>query len=314
MSIHQDYTPVPGRLGIGKNSNTKPKLPVVGNISIGLPPDAQNNYPRSIDYFRASGNYVDAFKQAYPGQPNKLLIVFPSNDRRDVCKNYYEIRQGKSLLAEGDGILWNRAWDLSQGKYLENYVIQTESPREDPVVGPLMVLGKGTKNAATLKEMLVLKFVLPEVKTAIGVWKLTTHGKDSTIPSVISCFDEMYEACNKQIMGIPFDLTVKFHEAVLPDKTKKRYPVLGITANVSLEHAEKLAALAEHNPAMANRLRLLTSSRIEQEYQAMIEGPTQAALPVAPTPSQDEWVDAEVVEPGVGDHTQLTDEERKMYE
>lgn len=308
-----NYQHRPGRLGRGRNANIKKHLPIIGNLSIGLPPDPAKGvkYPRSINYFRAKGDYADAFRLQYGDKPTSIVVAFESDDPGLVCNHHYSIREGKTLLAEGDGITWERAWSFEHNRYLENYVMQAESMRDDPVIGPLTNVAK-----VSVVEELTMRLLLPDVKSGLGVWKFTTRGKASSIPSLTSSFDEICEATGGRIAGIPFDFSVAIHEAVMPDKQKKRYPVLKLVANLTVGHLEKVKQMAEHNPLIRKRLQMLSPQKIDQEYQAFLERKQQPQIGPAPGDSEQneaEWADAEVVEPGEGDPSSMTEEERNLY-
>lgn len=98
--------------------------------------------------------------------------------------------------------------------------------------------------------------------------------------------------------------------------TKKRYPVAQLTANVAMDQVEKVRVLAENNPVIGQRLQLMDSNRIEQEYQKLIEqqgGSDKLLGDGAQATAEEDWVEAEVVEPGEGDPSSMTEEERNLY-
>ena len=85
------------------------KIGVIGKIKIGEIVPAQNGKtrPSSIDYFKpdADDQYKAMFVERYGEKPDKISIVFLSNDLSEVCRNYYELgdTSGKRIAYGGGG-------------------------------------------------------------------------------------------------------------------------------------------------------------------------------------------------------------------
>lgn len=212
-------------------------LGVVGKIKIGelVPTGNGKSRPSSLDYFRADAHeqYGRFFREYYSEKPNKITVVFLSNDMNEVCKNYYELRDASGgRVAYGDGKTFFVA--TKQGDNMVKDVVNT--PQEAQPWMDEMEKRSGGK----WRERLVLRFAIPALPI-LGVWEFSTHGSGSTIPSIVGTIDTMLEMAGR-IAGIPFDLIV---EKVKSDKSgsKSVYPVVKIIPNISPESAEIVRGL-----------------------------------------------------------------------
>ena len=90
-----------GRI-LNKEKTKRLPFPILGRVACGE--KSEKGYPRSLDYFVASGKYAELFKSAYGDKPSTIQIVFPNDDAELCCKEFYELRDtsGK-LVSEGDG-------------------------------------------------------------------------------------------------------------------------------------------------------------------------------------------------------------------
>jgi len=212
-------------------------LGVVGKIKIGEMVATGNgkNRPSSLDYFRADApeQYARFFRDYYSDKPNKITVVFLSNDMNEVCKNYYELRDGSGgRIAYGDGTTFFVA--TKQGDNMVKDVVMTpQSPQA-------WMNEAEQKSGGKWRERLVLRFAIPALPI-LGVWEFSTHGNNSTIPNIVGTIDTMLEMAGR-IAGIPFDLIV---EKVKSDKagSKSVYPVVKIIPNISPESAEIVRGL-----------------------------------------------------------------------
>lgn len=241
-------------------------LGVVGRIKIGETVTGQNgkNRPVSLDYFRADApeQYARFFRDAYGEKPNKITVVFLSNDMAEVCRNFYELRDASGgRMAYGDGVTFYVATKQADGT-VKDIVTTPAAPQKwmDEVE---------SKSGGKWRERLILRFAIPKIPV-LGVWEFSTHGSGSTIPNLVGTIDTMLEMAGR-IAGIPFDLIV---EKVKSDKagSKSVYPVVKIIPNISPESAEIVRGLPMQLGA------ILTQERIAQLSSGdVIEPPTPAS-------------------------------------
>ena len=206
-------------------------LGTVGHIRIGEKAKNANGkeYPVSLDYFKpdAPEQYMQFFRAAYGDNPRKLTITFLSNDLSEVCRQFYELRDGSGArIAYGDGQTFYVATKQGDGTV------------KDVVTSPADTdkwMNEQEKQAGKpWRERLVLRFALPQIPV-LGLWEFSTHGGGSTIPNIVGTVDTMLEVAGR-IAGIPFDLIV---EKVKSDKagSKSVYPVVSLIPNISQESA-----------------------------------------------------------------------------
>lgn len=198
------------------------KLPVLGKIKFGTK-HPQKGYPMSLDYFVCDGPYAPLFREAYGEKPNKILIVFPSDES---LIEQIEVRDTKGkLLATGDGATW-RIWNTKEGAYVDGIATTKDK-----------ILEKWP--TATVKEALLLTFLLPAVRGVFGVWQLRTSGAASSIPQIRDTHDDVLRRSGR-VAQIPFDLLVKKVGSNSPGEAKN-FPVLQLVPNVSAENLDILA-------------------------------------------------------------------------
>lgn len=211
-------------------------LPLIGRIKIGdkAKNSAGKEYPISIDYFRATGKYENKFKEILGDRPNKIGIVFITDDNSEACSQYYASWDKGKLWGEGDGETF-RIWDPTiqdkDGKAVGGYV--DDVPKTDPRV-------KAIKGWA---EHLNLRFVIPSIKDVLGYWEFTTKGSASTIPNIIGTFDFIKEKAGT-VMGFPFDLTVSKATGYSPGAAKS-YSVVQLIPNKGEENISAIKAFLE---------------------------------------------------------------------
>ena len=104
-----------GRININRPTTgiQRVVLPRVGFIKVGYKEKATNGkeYPKSVDYFIASGRYAGLFTKAYGEKPQTIQIIFPDDCPEKVCNEMYEYRDDDGRrIAYGDGetfFVWN---------------------------------------------------------------------------------------------------------------------------------------------------------------------------------------------------------------
>jgi len=93
------------------------RLPLIGNVRIGEKRKSQKTgkeYPVSLDYFIATGDYAAKFNEAYPDKPTKIQIVFISDDNFQSCFEEWDGRNNEGRRSGyGDGETFH-LWDGTQ--------------------------------------------------------------------------------------------------------------------------------------------------------------------------------------------------------
>lgn len=211
-----------GRI-LNKEKIKRLPFPILGRVACGE--KSEKGYPRSLDYFVASGKYAELFKSAYGDKPSTIQIVFPNDDAELCCKESYELRDtaGK-LVSEGDGETF-KVWSDKTKAYITLSTEQYPNLME-------MIAGKYPK--CEWKTTLTLNFIIPKVRGIMGLWSFSTKGSASTIPQVRDTFDAMLEQ-NGHASGVIFDLSVKMHKSNKPNDSS-RYPVVSLVPNESEEN------------------------------------------------------------------------------
>ena len=211
-----------GRI-LNKEKTKRLPFPILGRVACGE--KSEKGYPRSLDYFVASGKYAELFKSAYGDKPSTIQIVFPNDDAELCCKEFYELRDtaGK-LVSEGDGETF-KVWSDKTKAYITLSTEQYPNLME-------MIAGKYPK--CEWKITLTLNFIIPKVRGIMGLWSFSTKGSASTIPQVRATFDAMLEQ-NGHASGVIFDLSVKMHKSNKPNDSS-RYPVVSLVPNESEEN------------------------------------------------------------------------------
>lgn len=232
-------------------SEQSSKVPMIGRIKCGDKAinSAGKEYPRSLDYFRATGDYEHMFRKAFGDKPSKIEIIFLSNNIADVCNERYELRDNAGkLYGHGDGVTF-KVYDKEQDIFVEK---KPDNPEKFMADCEQRI---GKKWAITL----TLNFLIPAIKGVFGTWQFVTKAEKSTIPTITGTIDKVREMAGT-IVNIPFDLIVEKVTSQKPG-SKSSYPVVKLIANVSSENLEKISELMSNNPA-ALRGRL-TEERIE---------------------------------------------------
>lgn len=233
------------------------KLTEIGKIKIGDKKISQSGkeYPVSLDYFRATGEYSKMFNEKFGEKCTNIPIVFASDNIDTVCNENYELRdKAGRLVADGNGKEW-RVYNPETEKY-----VQTTATLEQ--------IEAQTKLKAKVK--LTLRFLILDIKV-LGLWRFETYGVASTIPQVRDTFDFVQQTAGT-IVNIPFDLQVKKVKSQKPG-VASQYTVVSLVPNLSPEHAEKL-----HNFLQAgNKVQgLLTEDKLNRlELGPVIEQPEQ---------------------------------------
>lgn len=210
-------------------------LPVVGKIKCGKKALSAKGkeYPQSLDHFIATGKYKDLFDQAFPVPPDKITILFTSDDINFNCNERFELRNSKGdLFAKGDGETFH-VFDDKEKEY------KPFNTSDHPDIMKKCEARTGTK----WHRVLTLRFLVPEIKGVFGLWQLETKAQKSSINQLRDTFDYVFEKAGT-VTRVLFDLAVSKHKSQKPDDISS-YPVLSLVPNVTDDNLMKLKEFAE---------------------------------------------------------------------
>lgn len=227
-------------------------LPEAGRIKIGIKVAGTNaagkayERPSSIDYFRATGTFAEQFHKVMGPKPDKITIVFISDNLTDSCNEEYACWENGKRWGWGDG---------------ENYQIWDSKEKE-------YVAAKADDERVKAKKwdvMLTMRFVIPEINGVLGHWVFTTKGAKTTIPSLVQSFDFIKERAGT-VIGVPFELVVEKVKGYSPTDPKQ-YSKVKLIPCFSEDYLIKLKnflsagkTLAELAPIMVSEAKLLAAS------------------------------------------------------
>lgn len=246
------------KLGRIKRSTptVKPMLPIIGNIRIGekrQPQGGGKEYPVSLDYFKPVGDYAKLFTDAYGEKPNKIQVVFISDNNSNSCLEEYEARDAQGKRAGyGDGETY---YLYDEDK--KDYVAYRADDEKDKAF-----VAKFTKdNKLEWKVILTLLFLIPKIKGVFGVWKFQTKGAKSSVEQIINAFDMIKETAGT-VINIPFDLTVEKVKSQKPNN-KSVFPVVNLVPNISNDNIEIVKGFLAQG-GNVKQLGMLTEDKLKQ--------------------------------------------------
>jgi hypothetical protein len=211
------------------------KLPIVGKIRVGEKRANGNGveYPVSLDYFKAVGDYSTKFHDTFGEKPTTFGIVFISDDPAQSCNERYELRDKKTgdLLGSGDGV--NFKIFNPDNKEYEDFIADSEEQKKK-----LADYTKTFANGSQWSVILTIEFVIPKISTVMGLWKLETKGVLSSIPNIRDTFDEVQKQAGT-VVNIPFDLQIKKVKSQRPGD-KRLYPVVALIPNVGADKIDEV--------------------------------------------------------------------------
>jgi hypothetical protein len=214
-------------------------IPVIGHIKIGEKTLSKNKkeIPRSLDYFRATGDYSNLFHNVYGEKPTSIKIAFISDNEIDSCYERYEIWKGQRKYGFGDGQKFRMYSEKLQG-FVD---VEPEPGKIDDFFKYFE-----DKTESRWFRVLTLRFLIPDIKGILGVWEFTTRAEKSTINNVVSVFDTV-KNFGGTVKRTLFDLSVK----MVTSKTygnNSKYPVVTLIANMTPENIQKLQHLKDGAP------------------------------------------------------------------
>jgi len=242
-----------GRIAARKQVSATNTLPEIGKIKIGE--KAKNasgkEYPKSLDYFRATGNFAKSFTDINGDKPAMIPICFVSDNLEEVCNERYECWEGGKRWGFGDGTTFT-VWNKDKGAYEEN------ATKDHPLVKSLK-----------WDQMLTLRFVVLNMPGILGYWSFTTKGKAVTIPSVVKAFDFVRERA-QTIIGFPFNLMVEKKVGYNPGEVRN-YPVVTLVPNFSQDAIDMVSNYLDQG----GNINKITTAMIEQKKVLQIDVPKQ---------------------------------------
>lgn len=207
-----------------KPSNT---LPEIGKIKIGMK-HPQKGYPMSVDYFIASGNYVNEFKTQFGEKPKKLSIAFISNDVTEACNERFEAYVKGKRYGWGNGETFT-VFDPKKGEKGGYVEVTAGDPR---------------LKGLPWKHTLTLRFVILDLPGIMGYWSLQTMATETSIPTIVNTFDHIKRQANDNIIGFPFNLIVEKKTGYHPTEPKS-YPMVSLVPNFTENEVEKVRSYIE---------------------------------------------------------------------
>lgn len=239
-----------GRIKVAKVTSSASTLPEIGKIKTGIKAKSSKGveYPKAIDYFRATGNFANQFTKLFGEKPQSLQVAFISDDIDEVCNERFESWDKGKRYGWGDGEQFT-IWTGS--KYEENI------PGNDPRV-----------RALKWDRALTLRFVLLKMTGILGYWSYQTKAKEVTIPSIIKSFD-LVRGKAGTIIGFPFNLTIEMKKSYSPGEART-YPVVSLIPNFSEDNMEAVRAYVEKGGQL-NRLttKMIESGAISDEVKVL---------------------------------------------
>ncbi len=212
-----------------KRETAQTRIPIVGKIRCGK---LNGNIPQSLDYFIADGHYSEMFKKSFGDKPKNITVIFPSDSIEEVCNERMELRQGAKLYADGDGENF-RVWSEQD----QDYININKSEHED------LIETLANRAKSEWYHILTLRFIIPAIKGVWGVWQFSTRGTESSIPQIVSVFDQVLERAGT-VVNIPFDLSVEKVKSQKPG-SKSLFPVVRLVPNISQDSLEKVRLFFE---------------------------------------------------------------------
>lgn len=236
-----------GRIQSRKTESAASTLPEIGKIKIGEKAMSKTGteYPRSLDYFKPTGNFANEFTNKYGDKPTKLSVCFVSDNLGEVCNERFESWVKGKRWGWGDGTtfsVWDETANDNKGMYMHGL------PADDPRVKKLK-----------WDVMLTLRFVLLELKGIMGYWRFETKAKATTIPSVVKAFDFVRERAGT-IVGFPFNIIIEKKTGYNPGEAKN-YPVVTLVPNFSQDSIDMVSQYLE----AGGSINKLTTAMISQQ-------------------------------------------------
>jgi len=217
------------------------RLPRAGKIRLGekaLSERTGSPYPKAVDYFVWPPEYADTMNRLFGEKAREIDIMFPVEDREQVCPQYLKRYGAPGLLCRGDGVTAERV-NQETGTWEE---IEC-NPEECPHFSPQDPAHK------SCRQVMNLRFIIPQLISE-GVWQLDTSSYHSIV-NVNSGLDYV-QALVGRISMVPLRLRIVPRE-VQPDGRKKIVHVLEVrlASQLGLRELQELARGDAERPLLA---------------------------------------------------------------
>jgi hypothetical protein len=196
-------------------------LPIAGYLKVGEKvTQGGKTFPRSTDYFKATGQYASHFHAVYGERPDRVQVVFISDKYSESCYEEYDARDAQGRKAGyGDGDQWYM-WSTKRN----DYVLVDFATKER-----LSIEAK-LKWSVTL----TLTFLIPKIDGLFALWRFQTKGIHSSIPEIRQTFDNVMSQSGT-VKLIPFELIVKKVKSQKPG-TNSAFPVVSLVPHMSQDN------------------------------------------------------------------------------
>ncbi len=221
------------------------KMPIIGKIRVGEKRANENGveYPVSLDYFKAVGDYAQRFHETFGDKPTSFGIVFISDNPEQSCNERYELRDKKTgnLIGSGDGLNF-KIWDFD-GKGYVDFIASDEKQK-----AKLADYTRMWANGEQWRVTLTVDFVIPKIASVMGLWRFESKGVASSIPNIRDTFDEIQKMAGTAV-NVPFDLQVKKVKSQKPGD-KRLYPVVSLIPNVGADKIDEVNQFLEQGNSL----------------------------------------------------------------
>lgn len=246
-----------------KSADKKPvKMPILGKIRVGEKRTNANGveYPVSLDYFKAVGDYAPRFHETFGEKPTSFGIIFINDDPAQSCNERYELRDKKTgnLLGTGDGVNF-KLWDVDGKKY-EDFVADSEAQK-----AKLSEYTKFWSNGEQWRVTLTIDFVIPKIASVMGLWRFETKGALSTVGNIRDTFDQV-QAIAGTVVNMPFDLRVQKVKSQSPGD-KRLYPVVSLIPNVGQDKLDEVSNFLQQGNNLKDIRKFLNGDNLVQPQQ-----------------------------------------------
>ena len=243
-------------------SEVRPGIGIVGKIKIGEKRvnEKGKEYPAALDYFRADAplQYAALFREAFGEKPNKIEIIFISDDLTHACNLQYELRGDKGgLFAKGDG----ETFQVFNVDHWSTWTKDMLVEKYGSIEAFLKASEKHCMSFAGWETRLTLRFMIPKIKGLLAEWQLSTKATKSSIGQITGAFDLVMNFAGT-VINVPFDLTVQLAKSDAHG-SKNKFPVIQLIPNASYDNLRLLRSFVDSGQEVWKN-GVLTDERILQ--------------------------------------------------
>ena len=218
-----------------ENNEEKPAIIQVGKIRVGEMTETKGKkHPKSLDYFRATGDFSWMFHEVFGEKPTVIPILFFSEEENISCNEVIEYRtKDGSLFAQGDGenfLVWSK----------EKKYIPIDAKKRPNLIKDLAA----SIPEGSIRHVLRMNFIVPGVGV-VGAWTFETSGVESSLPAIRNSYDFVKKQAGR-VIGVTFNLTVKKVKSNKPGVISQ-YPVVSLIPVLN----------KEQGAAIENKIKLL---------------------------------------------------------